>query len=631
MGDKEGLGTGYSHLLENPVLFLLFSSQAKAEFSMLLNRMGDLDRCIVMEAYEGAAAQIDDDRIVTIKLGDPAPGPLYQQKFTTAVRHTKRHKYCRGNDITVCVILEDSDDYSRQHTICQQVYDDIKNAYRNHVYFDFYVMANEPLISGTGLGLPALIHVLKPIEGEDWTRYMFLVSDITNEERLVEQYAERFETVLDSIVLTNCRSSSGSSNSYIHERLLDESAELGNKILVLGRVRMELDEAAAKCIIRHEMLEFIQHLPVQPGFTSGRLNLEGLRFDILQDVEHTYPGILKVGLYEDQMRGADAQYTNQDIVSRYFQSGADAYMQFQQERLEEKFKKSMEHYCRYNVRTWLMDSLFQLSDGVIQKECCRAVFQEAVGEIQNYRELAQKASRENEQEYSRWQSITVKTSRWVRWVSRNRWYEKYRVLKEWVEFQGRRQAAAILEQCLQDMEFYAINWACRMDGRCELFSLLCLGAREDLEELLEDCCEAEQHLMQRYQEGIARELANMAAGIRDICSVMNNLLREDVDAEYLDRSIGRCVDWLYARRLKDIRLFGDQDTNTFGEMLANFEDHICLLTRTKVHNIAPYVFLMGRSGNAFLEYVRGQKNAKYIVFDTEYMECPAAFYYQHLC
>ena len=177
---------------------------------------------------------------------------------------------------------------------------------------------------------------------------MFLVSDITNEERLVEQYAERFETVLDSIVLTNCRSSSGSSNSYIHERLLDESAELGNKILVLGRVRMELDEAAAKCIIRHEMLEFIQHLPVQPGFTSGRLNLEGLRFDILQDVEHTYPGILKVGLYEDQMRGADAQYTNQDIVSRYFQSGADAYMQFQQERLEEKFKKSMEHYCRYN-------------------------------------------------------------------------------------------------------------------------------------------------------------------------------------------------------------------------------------------------------------------------------------------
>ena len=50
MGTDEKLGTGYSHLLENPVLFLLFSGQAKAEFSMLLSRMGDLDRCIVMEA-----------------------------------------------------------------------------------------------------------------------------------------------------------------------------------------------------------------------------------------------------------------------------------------------------------------------------------------------------------------------------------------------------------------------------------------------------------------------------------------------------------------------------------------------------------------------------------------------------
>lgn len=631
MGTDGELGTGYSRLLENPVLFLLFSSQAKAEFSMLLSRMGDLDRCIVMEAYGGTAAQIDDGRIVAIELGGSDPGSLYQQQLTDAVRRTKQHKYCRGKDITVCAILEGSDDYSRERAVCQRVYDDLKNAYRNHVYFDFYVMASEPLIPSASSGIPALINVLKPIAGEDWTRYIFLVSDITNEERLVEQYAERFETVLDSIVLTNCRSSSGNSNAYIHERLLEESAELGSKVLALGRVRMALDEVAAKRIIRHEMLERVQCLPVQPGTAAGRLNLDGLRFDILQDVKSTYPGILKAGLYEGSMKGTVAQYTNQETVFHYFQSGADTYMQFQQERLEEKFKKCMERYCRHEIKMWLMDALFEPGGGIVQKDCCRAVFQKAAGEIQEYRELAQEAGKENEWEYAQWKNIRVKANRWARWILRNRWYEQYRILKEWAEFRGRRLAEAVFEQCLQDIEYYAKNWVYRMEGRCELFTLLCRGAREDLEELAEDCCEAERHLIQRYREEAARELANMEAEIRHICSVLNSLLWEDIDAEYMDRSIGRCVDWLYARRLKDIRPCCGPDNGAFVEMLANFKDHICLLTRTQVPNVTPYVFLMGHPGDAFLDYVRGQKDAQCIVYDTEYMGCPAAFYYQHLC
>lgn len=631
MGTDRKLGVGYSHLLENPVLFLLFSSQAKAEFSMLLNRMGDLDRCIIMEVYSGAAAQIDDGRVVDIELGGPNSGSPYQRQLAAAIHRTKQHKYCRGKDITVCAILDGSDDYSREHAICQRVYDDLKNAYRNHVYFDFYVMTNEPLIPGTAPGIPALINSLKPIAEEDWTRYIFLVSDITNEERLVEQYSERFETVLDSIVLINCRSSSGGSSAYIHERLLEESAELGSKVLALGRVRMTLDEAAAKRIIRHEMLERVQGLPNQLGAMAGRLNLDGLGFDILQDVKSTYPGILKVGLYEDSVKGTTAKYTNQETVFHYFQSGPDTYMRFQQEQLEEKFKKYMERYCQHEMKTWLMDALFQLGGGIVQKDCCRAVFQKVAREIQKYRELAQKAGEENEREYARWKNIRVKANRWVRWILRDRRHEQYRVLREWAEFRGRRVAEAIFEQCLQDLEHYTKNWVCRMEGRCELLSLLCRSAQEDWEELAEDCCEAERHLIQGYREEAARELANMAAEIRHICSVLNDLLREDVDVEYIDRSIGQCVDWLYVRRLKDIRPYYGPGNGAFGEMLANFKDHICLLTRTQVPNVAPYVFLMGHPGDAFLEYVRGQKDAQYIVYDTEYTGCPVVFYYQHLC
>lgn len=630
MGTNGGLGMGYGHLLENPVLFLLCSSQAKLEFSMLLSRMGDLERCIVMEAYRGAAAQIDDGRAVAIELDGPGPGPPYQRQLAAAVRRTKRHTYCRGKDLTVCAVLEGSGDYSREYAVCRRLYGDLKNAYRNHVYFDFYVMASEPLVPGAGLGNPILLNALKSFEGEEWTRYIFLVSDMTNEERIVEQYSERFETVLDSIVLTNCRSESGS-GAYIHERLLEESAELGSKVLALGRVRMALDEAAAKRIIRHEMLERVLNSPARPENMGGRLNLDGLGFDILQDVKSTYPGILKAGLYEGAEPETAAQYTNQEAVSRYFRIGAEAYMRLRQEQLREKFKKYMERYCRREITAWLMDALFQPDSGIVQKDCCRATFQKAAGEIQKYRELAQRAAEENEQDYAQWKNARVKTSRWARWVLRNRRYGQYRVLKEWAEFRGRKMAGAVFEQCLQDMEQYAKNWAYRMEGRCELFSLFCLSAREDLEELAADCCGAERHLIQGYREAAARELAGMEAEIRYICGILNGLLREDVDAEYIDRAIGRCVDWLYVRRLKDIMLCCGPDSGAFGELLANFKDHICLLTRTQIPNASPYVFLMGHPGDAFLEYVHGQRDAQYIIYDTEYMGCPAAFYYQHLC
>lgn len=631
MGTDGDFGTGCSRLLENPVLFLLFSSQAKAEFSMLLNRMGNLDRCIVMQAYDSVKAQIDDGRVVGIELGGPGPGAPYRRQLAAAVRRTKLHKYCRGKDITVCAILEGSDDYSRERAVCERVYNDLKSAYRNHVYVDFYVMAKEPFVPGGGLELQALIDGLTPLAGEDWARYIFLVSDITNEERLVEKYSERFETVLDSIVLTNCRSSSGAGSAYIHERLLEESEELGSKLLALGRVRIALDEAAVKRVIRHEMLERVRQAPARPEAAAGRLNLDGLGFDILQDVKSTYPGILKIGLYEGVGREAISQYTNQEVVSRCFQGNADAYMRFQQEQLEEKFRRYMERYCRREMKMWLMDALFQPGEGIVQKDCCRAVFQKATGELQKYREWNQEACRENEREYAQWKTAGVKTNRWAHWFLRNRRYEQYRVLKEWAELQGRRLAGTVFEQCLQDMEYYAENWAHRMEGRCGLFAQFCLGAREGLEELAEDCCDGERHLIQAYREEVAGELENMAGELQHICGILNGLLEEDVDAEYMDRSIEQCADWLYARRLKGVKPYCEPDSGVYGEALANLKDHICLLTRTQIPNTTPYIFLMGHPGDAFLKYARGQKDAQYIVYDTEYMGCPAAFYYQHLC
>lgn len=630
MGINGDLGTGYSHLLDNPVLFLLFSHQAKAEFSMLLSLLGDLDKCIVIQAYSDTASRINDDRVISIELTDPGHDTVPRQQLSAAIRRTKLHKYSRGRDITVCAILEGGSDCDRELAVCEQLYGDLKDAYPNHVYFDFYIMINEGFIPDASLKLSAHISALRAIEKKDWTRYIFLVFDITNEERLIEGYSERFQAVLNSIILTNCRSSSGASSAYIHERLLEESSTLESKFLSLGGIRMALDETAAKSVIRHELLEYVQQLSDRPQIKLGKLDLSGLGYDILVSIEKTYPGIMQIGFYRGTEKESIAQYSNEEVISRYFQSNADHYMRSQQRQLEEEFEIYMRSYCQHKIRAWLMSALAQSRGSIVQRSYCQAIFQRAIEEVKGYREKMREACQDNEIEYTLWKGSMAKVSRWTHWILKNHQYEQYRILKEWVVFRGKALAGIIFDQCLSDIEYYIRKWAYRMEEHCNLFSRCRLNARENLEELMDDCCNAERYLIQGYHQEVVRELKNVAADIQHIYGFLNDFLREDLDMEYIERSIKRCVDWLYAQRSRDIKLYREPDSNIFDEVLANLKNHTYLFMRTQIPNIVPYIFLMGHPKDSFLNYVRQKDDVQFIVYDTEYMEEPVTFYYQHI-
>lgn len=630
MDMSRNFGIGYGHLLDNPVLFLLFSNQAKAEFSMLLKHFGKLDRYMVIQVYSDAASRISDAKIIGIERTSPDFDALYRQQLSAAIRQTKMHKYLRSKDITVCAILESNDDYSRESIICEQIYNDLKSAYHNHVYFDFYVMVRGEFIPGVSLELSTHMNKLKEVEEKGWTRYIFLLFDITNEERLIAQYLERFQAVLDSIVLTNCRSSTGMSSTLINELLLEESAALESKFLSLGRIKMSFSETMVKSVIRYEMLECVQRMSSQSQIKLQPLNLDGLRYDIMASVKRIYPGIMQIGSYQCAERCPAAYYTNHEIISHYFKSNADYYMQFYHEKFEKEFRQYMTFYCQHEIKTWLMDALFQSSVSIFHRDFSEIISQRAINEIRIHCENVRQTYNDNEEKFAQWKNAKREAKRWVRWPLKRFQYEHYKVLEEWIMFRGKALAGIIFERCSEDIMYYIRKWAYRMEECRKLFSLCRLNARERLEKLLGDCCDAERHLIQVYQQKITRELKSMDADIQYIRSVFNSFQEESVDVEYMDRSIGRCVDWLYTQRLKNIKLYCEPDSSVFDEVLTNLKDHVCLFSRTQIPNIVPYIFLMGCPEDPFLSYVCQQNDAQYIVYETEYAQYPVAFYYQHI-
>ena len=113
-------GSGYGHLLENPVLFLLFSHQSREQIAALTSHFGGQDRCIIAQIFDSDRGQAPKTPgvigIGVIKQGGTYAhdsGPRYFQELEEAVRRTKRHKYRHGNDLAVCVILDNQSDACR--------------------------------------------------------------------------------------------------------------------------------------------------------------------------------------------------------------------------------------------------------------------------------------------------------------------------------------------------------------------------------------------------------------------------------------------------------------------------------------------------------------------------------------
>lgn len=629
MDTERNLKAGYSHLLENPILFLLFSDQAIEEFSMLLNRFGDSDRYMVMQVCSDAVSHINNAKVISIERNHPNFDESYQRQLASAVRHTKKHKYPRGKDLTVCAISQSKSDYKRELSICEQIYDDLKYAYCNHIYFDFYIMAKDGFTPSASLDISSHMEVLGEVAKKDWTRYIFLVFDITGEESLIEEYSERFQAVLDSIILTNCQSTTGNSSSFINNRLLEES-EMSSKFLSLGRIKMSFSEKMMRNVIRHELLNRVQQLPNRTDIRLKQLSLNGLKHDIQTGIEGIYPGIMHIASYRYSRKENFTHYTNHEVISNCFQSFADYYIQYHQKQLERKFREHMSSYCQREIKSWLSDALHQSSIDISQENRCEAISKEATAEIKKHRENILLMSQANEEEYVLWKYSKAKANYWRQWLLKDYQYGHYQVLKKWITFHGKMLYVSIFEQCLDDIAYYIRKWTYRAENHFKLFSLCCLNARELLEEMLTDCCSAEQHLIQSYRQKVAQELEKMTADIQHIRDMLNGFLQEEIDDKYLDRVIWQFVDRLYAHQLTDIKLYSQSDENIFDEILAKLENHVHLFTRTQIPNMVPYIILMGNPEDSFFRYACHQKEARYIVHETEYLEYPVAFYYQHI-
>lgn len=630
----------YAAFLENPVFFVLFSNQA-VEGSKAHNQyFGNSGRCITVRLSKYGAVQSASNEMLEINMIEQAGKfyPCFNQAYTQglerAVRRTKQHKYHNRNDIVVCVVLDsENHDVSIGET-CRRIYQDLETAYFNHIYFDFYFMISEEFTVGGSLGQfnIQILEDLEAISSEEWVRYIFLISDITSEELAIASVSEQFQAVLNSVILTNCSSSTGAGSAVVNERLTMENQDLRSKFLSLGRIELSLEHDLIQDIVRHTLLEEVFHLPPGKQKTANiPLSTTAMRSGIESEVRRMSTAIEKIAGYRCMTSLEAAECTNQEVISTCFHTNPENFMMTIERRLSEVCGQRMQYAHYEQIISWMDNILHQIGVNLCDIDCCRAVYREACQEVQRCRQENERTRCDNEQQFSLWKNEKVQVRRWWKWFRAHNW--QLQVLEKWTEFKSIEQECRIFEQCLSDIETYIGSWLRTKENLYSSLESYRFDAAAVIRVRLNDCCDTKRCLAGFYQQELQEYLKEHQEIPQRFRQELESLLEQQTDLP----SLTNCIR-AHTRRLHTNWMYGPRThVGNAAELSGMCEAlYSSLLKRTVLYmrgqaiNIEPYICVMGRRANALIEYIYKQESAHILVFDTEFLDAPWAFYYQNI-
>lgn len=630
--------SGYGTFLENPVLFLLFSDRAAEESKTLYQYFDGMDRCIIARPFPGNTVQPVAEGTVGIELIEengkllPRFSQAYIQSMERAVRRTKQHKYRNQNNIAVCAVLDSENHEVAVGEVCRRIFQDLENAYFNHIFFDLYFMISEEFTPSGPLREQNLriIEDLETISQEDWVRYIFLVSDVTNEELALANAAEQFRAVLHSVVLTNCRSSTGAGSALVNERLMMEAQDLESKFLSLGRIELALEHDLVQAMLQYEMLEGVFRMPTSRRETADiPLAVSALRSDIRRMVRPLSDTIEKIAVYRHVTSQEAVEHTNQELLSACFHNGPEAFMLENEERLHEECGQWMKRVYRVQITAWLDHILQKAGPDICDIDCCRAAYHEACREIQALREKNERDREDHERDFSEWKDKRVRVSRWRTWFPGEHW--QFRILEEWTAYRAQEQACVLFERCLRDIESYAVDWLKEKESLCGALARFRLDAAAALEAKQNDCSDTKRCLAEFYQQEL-----KACVGDRILLQFrrdLNGFLERQADS----RALMSCIQTHTARLYANWMAEGGRYNGSAAEQCEIWEvlytsvlKRAVLYMRGQTFNVDPYICIQGRREDPLVAYIRGQGSAHSLVFETELEEVPLAFYYQNI-
>ncbi|MBQ7371184.1 MAG: hypothetical protein IJW67_04775, partial [Blautia sp.] len=553
-----------------------------------------------------------------------------------AMRRVKCHKYRRHGDAVISLIIDNCAKDIDLQMLCCLLWSFFQNAFLGRVFLDVFYMMRETFLHDriSDYEMQKRIDLLQK---NDWVRFVFLISDVRNDELLVEQDELLFSMIWDSITLVN---SSFRFTNHHPRSLTDEfwtvSEGSGSKLFTLGKETTELGQRERMTLLKYVLMKKIRRMK---KLSSEELIYPKLDFEMLsvelKSILSDFPNALSsVEANESLLAKAALQYTNGEILTRFYYDNTEKVVLQKRKEYQEEWEHAVERFCQAYLKEYLNESLLQLSNNIIASVYYHRVAEMAEKEIVEIKKIyfheLLRARNDNEQ----WKQ---KVCRHARFRERGFYGNNFQIiiLKEWGMHLSNEWYFEMMCSCFSKIQIYINTWEKRLACKCNTIKEYEKKLWIERNIVMQDIGMAKSLLMEKYlnvAETIIEEKNEYNTNCyQELCG----FILEDAEENWkVDKMIEEIterlfVDISYSLSRNPYLLKQDvPDRNFMEKLMQNLLDNPVFQMRGGIFNQEPFICFMGSGNNLFMNFLKSKN--RNLLFYSEQYQAPVILYYQHI-
>lgn len=562
-----------------------------------------------------------------------------KEKLDSIVRLLKYYRYSNRENVNICIITDCGDSKYLLKSFYMDFCESLHHAFLNHVLCDMYYIVKEQFILTSPM--TEFINRIEEFQKEDWLRFIFIISDVSNEGVLKNSREELFENILDSIMLEIGKEMVlHDPGRSIYDQLSENVFEVKSKLLTIGRMPLDQSVELKKKAIAHELCQtiwdFREKKPCVKIPISGEIDTSELGEKIYDAMQPIREGLHLIAYYNDKPLKSLKGKSNKEVLYSFFRSNNEKFIEHNKKTYNLIAQNLKTTYYQIYLESRIDNLLQHFSSNTINLNILDYMADSIMDEIDN-----------KVKDYSR-QFVQVKSD-YDKWINdtcdclfglKNRILSKscWTLLDRWGEYQLELIFCDIMQECLYSIRHEIETWRQKKYLECQKI----IGFRDNIQQqwdtISKDSKSAEWCLLDVYAKNVSEYLSehdNISK--KYLHQLYANMLLGKENPKDVEHLTEHYVSSLYTGKLTNIWFSASHESNAYVKNDNFYKDLYNEIIHDKIiqirgwlANIDPYICLIGSPSNMLMQSAQTQEDNPVTIYLTEKYIQPVVIYYQHI-
>lgn len=628
-------------VMNNPLILVWVGKCTDSQYMTIRQYWGKTVGIAFVQILSKDSEGIENNDVIKVfreESGELEWNEQNREKLKATIRRSKKQKFVNRGDANICFLLDDFTTGVNMKGWCEQLKEQLEQAYFNWINIDFYYLMREGILknSQTDKSNRGFLNYTKELQKEGWIRFIFLLSEINSEELLEDNDKTIWNMVMDSIMAGNCSEYRSEYSTHDIFSLLQENVQArDSKLITFGRVDLEQKEEFIKTVIGYEFVKDIFSVGINRkyDFQFEEFNLQVLLCELSNKIYVSEREIDRIAYYDKSYVDLEKEMKN-DILKDIFGNNHLYFWKNQEKKLINEGKKIVSEFCDSNLYLWISERTHYVGCPLLTEGYIEEITEKICEYIDANIEKFKKELDERQKKFMYW--------RVERGVNADKKESEiyFLILKKWFKYQTDILYYRIVLESLNTIKRYFFEWRDKAFEKSKMLMTYQKKMIHKWEMEINNSNKIIYSIRNGYSQNMEQYLMEEGKCYQnfyeELCFFMSS---EDVNEFLLQELVDKHILQLYESKMKRTRFYTDwekigQKTKNVKDFYHELYDELVqknvLQIRGSVNNISSYCCFLGDKSNDFINYIDEYEENVCTVYNVEYYKYPVVMYYQNI-